>query len=101
MQHGVCMQLLILAGMLCAAGVASWASFGHTAYDEAAPKRLLVQHAHVHEKGSVTDSMLLIGGSDAVDVRKAVNVSEYQQRNASYRDWQVCRSRRSVCAAHP
>ena len=87
--HRVLLQLLILASMLFAVGVASWASFRHTAYDEAAPKRLLIQHAHLHSKSSVMDSILLIGGSDAVDVTKAVNISAYQQRNASYRDWQV------------
>ena len=80
---------MILANMLFAVGVASWASTCHKAYDKAAPKRLLMQHAHYHTAGSVTDSVLLIGGSDAVDVCKAVNVSMYQQRNVSYRDWQV------------
>ena len=100
MQRAVRMQLLILSSMLCALGVASWASFGHTAYDEAAPKRLLVQHAHLHVGGSVTESVLLIGGSAAVDVRNAANVSEYQQRDASYRDWQVCACRCSLYAAH-
>ncbi len=83
------LQLLILASMMLAVGVASWASLCHTAYDEAAPKRLLIQHAHLHDDSSVTDSMLLIAGSDAVDVTKAVNTSAYQQRNASHRDWQV------------
>ena len=85
-------QLSVLALMLSAVGIASWASFSHTAYDMAAPKRLLMQHAHLHKEGSVTDSMLIIGGSDAVDVRKVIDVSKYQQKNSTYRDWQVSRA---------
>ena len=94
--HCFCMQLLILASMLVAVGVASWASLHHTAYDEAAPKRLLIQHAHLHAGSSLTESKLLVGGSDAVDVTKAIDASAYQQRNASYRDWQVGPHERSL-----
>ena len=88
--HCVLSQILVLALMLSAVGVASWASSSCKAYDVEAPKRLLVQHAYLHEAGYVTDSMLIIGGSDAVDVCKVFDVANYQQRNSTYRDWQVC-----------
>ena len=59
-------------------------------YSAAAPKRVMLQHLHVQgPRGDVVDTKLAVSGSDAMPVDRALQLSRYDDREASYRDWQV------------
>ena len=84
------LQKLIAVSTAVALCTATCASVLFQPYSIAAPKRILLQHVFEHDvNGSVLDIKLAIGGSDAVPVSDALQLSTFKLRNSSYRDWQV------------
>ena len=84
------MQRLVMICALLSVVVSVLSSFTQHPYSVAAPKRVMLQHLHMQGPlGAVVDTKLAVSGSDAMPVDRALQLSRYDYKEASYRDWQV------------